>query len=534
MQHSLHRALSFLLFLSSLAQAQTSNTYKQNNLISDGSVPAQIVDKTLINPWGVAIGQQTPFWINNAGSGTSAIYDASGNKQFAVKVPSSGADTGAGKPAGIVFNASATDFILNGDAPALFLFSGLDGTISAWNTSLTDAKRMVDNSGTGAVYTGLTIASNATDSFILAANMGTHAIDVFDTKFATVSLPGKFIDPTVPPGYAPFNVHALNGKIYVLYAMQTPGGGPPTPGPGAGFVSVFDTSGNFLKRAISNGSLNAPWGIALAPQGFGALGGDLLVGNFGDGTINAYDPNTFALVGQMQDASGKAIQNDRLWEIVFGQNGTGDPNTLYFSAGVNDEKGGLFGSITAAASAGAADFSVVAASPSVTVAQGGTGTINLSVTGANGFNGPVAFSASGVPAGMSAQFTPSSVTPSAGQAATTTLTIAPAAPTAPAPYRAILGRPGNMSRVFGATAMLPLGLLGFIPLWRRQQRRLALRAVAVGVLSLSGVALGLMGCGSSNAPTPASPPPALGTSVVIVTATSGALSHTATFSLTVQ
>src|SRR6202043_3686501 len=136
------------------------------------------------------------------------------------------------------------------------------------------------------------------------------------------ALSGKFSDPSLPPGFAPFNVHVLNGKVYVAYAMQTPGGGPPTAGAGAGYIDIFDGNGNFLSRAISGGNLNAPWGIAIAPSSFGAFGGDLLVGNFGDGTINAYDPASFALKGQLQDSTGKPIQNENLWEILFGSNGT--------------------------------------------------------------------------------------------------------------------------------------------------------------------------------------------------------------------
>lgn len=525
--------------LSPLGRAQTGG-YTQNNLISDGSVPAKITDKTLINPWGIAIGQQTPFWINDAGSGISAVYDAAENKQFVVRIPSGGTATATGQPAGIVFNSSSSDFMIEGGS-AFFLFGTLNGTISAWNPTLTDAKRMIDNSAAGAVYSGVTIAQNSSGSFLLAANLAKSTIDVFDMTFAPATLAGKFVDPSMPAGFAPFNVRALNGNVYVLYAMQTPGGGPPRAAPSAGFVDVFDTSGNFVKRAISGGSLNAPWGIAVAPSGFGAFGGDLLVGNFGDGTINAFDPTSFASAGQLTDSNGKPIHNDRLWEIIFGQNGTGDPNTLYFSAGVNNEKGGLFGAITSATPVGTADFSVAVSAPNVTLATGGSAATQLSVTPLNGFSGPVSFAASDLPAGLSAQFSPASVTPAAGQAAMTTLTVAPTPSTA-APgglYGATSGglpqAPGSLNaRVLAATA-IPFGIAGLLALLRKRRR--GFRGIlTMGVLaSLCVGGWGILGCGSaSKAASSPTQPPVPGTSTVTVTATSGALSHTTTFSLVVQ
>ena len=535
------RALSLLLLLPGLAHAQPANSYTQTNLISDGSVTAQSTDKTLINPWGIAIGQQTPFWINDAGSGISAIVDAAGHKQFTVKIPSAGPGTATGTPTGIAFNATS-DFALSTGGPALFVFDNLDGSISAWNAALTDAQRKVDNSAHGAVYTGLAIVNNAAGNFLLAANLGTDAIDVFDTKFAPATLAGNFTDPTLPAGYAPFNVHVLNGQVYVLYAQQTPGGGPPTPGPGAGYVSVFDNSGNLVQRAISGGALNAPWGLALAPSGFGAFGGDLLVGNFGDGTINVYDPKTFASLGQLQDANGKPIQNDRLWEILFGQNGTGDPNTLYFSAGVNDEKGGLFGSIAAAAPAGTADFQLAVSAAALTIAAGKPATVQLSVAPSNGFTGPVTFSASGLPAGVSAQFSPTSVTPAAGQPADTTVTLAAGTASTPSsPYAT--GRSTHLTRGIAAATLVPFGLACLLPVWRRRRGDAlsrtglfrALVTVATLSLTLGGAAV-LSGCGGSSTPAAMPSAPGAGPTAATITlvATSGALSHSTTLALTVQ
>ena len=530
------RHLTFPLLLPALVHAQTSNSYTQNNLVSNGSVTAQQTDKTLINPWGIAIGQQTPFWINSAGSGLSEVYDSGGNKQFVVKIPAAGGSATTGSPTGIAFNSSTSDFALNQGSPALFIFDSLDGTISAWNSSLTDAQVMVNNSASGAVYTGLAIDSNSTGNFILAANLAANTIDVFDTKFAPTSLGGKFSDPTLPPGYAPFNVHVFNGQVYVMYALQTAGGGPPTPGAGAGYINVFDGNGNLLKRAISGGNLNAPWGVAIAPPSFGTFGGDLLVGNFGDGTINAYDAGTFALKGQLQDTTGKPITNDRLWEILFGQNGTGDPNTLYFSAGINDEKGGLFGSITAAGPVGAGDFQLVVSAPSLTIVQGVAGTIQVSVAPTNGFNAPVSFSVSGLPPGLTFQFSPSSVTPAAGQTASATLTITASASTAPPPtgYLFSLLGSSHINQMVRASALFPLGLAGVLPMWTKRRKGLKYLMICGGTLSLLAIMLTLGGCSASTTSSTPSTPVASGTSMVTVTATSGAVTHMTTFSLTVQ
>ncbi len=530
------RYVIFPLLLPALAHSQTSNSYMQNNLISDGSVTAQQTDKNLINPWGVAIGQQTPFWINSAGSGLSEVYDSGGNKQFVVKIPAAGGSTKTGTPTGIAFNSSTKDFVLNQGSPALFIFDALDGTIAAWNSSLTDAQVMVDNSASGAVYTGLAIDSNSTGNFILAANLAANTIDVFDTKFAPTSLGGKFSDPTLPSGYAPFNVHVFNGQVYVMYALQTAGGGPPTPGAGAGYISVFDGNGNLLKRAISGGNLNAPWGVAIAPASFGAFGGDLLVGNFGDGTINAYDASTFALNGQLQDTTGKPITNDRLWEILFGQNGTGDPSTLYFSAGVNNEKGGLFGSITAASPVSAGDFQLAVPTPALTIAQGVAGTIQVSVAPTNGFNAPVSFSVSGLPTGLTFQFSPSSVTPAAGQAASATLTISASASTAQPPTGYIVSFLGSshINQMVRASALFPLGFAGLLPMWTKRRNGRKYLVICGGTLSLLAIMLTLGGCSASTTSSTPSTPVAAGTSTVTVTATSGAVTHMTTFSLTVQ
>jgi uncharacterized protein (TIGR03118 family) len=520
------------LALPALAYSQASNSFTQSNLVSDGSVPARTIDPQLINPWGIAIGQQTPFWINTAGSGFSEVYDSGGNKQFVVQIPPTGGNSNTGSPAGIAFNPSTTDFIIPHSTAATFIFGSLDGTISAWNASLTNAQVVVDGSGLGASYTGLAIEKNGANSYILAANFLANSVDLYETEFAHIALAGHFIDPAVPQGYAPFNVHVLNSQVYVTFAMQTPGGGPPTAGDGAGYVSVFDLNGNLLHHAIAGGMLNAPWGIAMAPASFGAFGGDLLIANFGDGKINAFDPTTFAFKGQLQNSSGNPIQNDRMWELVFGQNGTGDPNTLYFSAGVNDEKGGLFGAITANGTTTTGDFQISVSATTLTVPQGGSAMLQLSVQPTNGFQAPVTFSVSGLPTGTTFQFSPATVTTSDGRSALTQLTITTGSSTGTGtgPY-SISRLSGGSSSKIAAGAILPLGLLSLLPVMRRRRK---VFAIFGGACSLVLLTLSLTGCSGSKTSSSGSGPVQAGTSTVTVTATSGSLSHTETFTLTVQ
>jgi uncharacterized protein (TIGR03118 family) len=526
--------LVLLAFVPSLAWAQAANSYTQTNLISDGSVKAQQTDPQLINPWGVAIGQQTPFWINTAGTGLSEVYDAGANKQFAVSIPAAAGPGKTGSPTGIVFNPSATDFALPHGTAALFIFDSLDGTISAWNTTVTGAQPIVDNSASGAVYTGLAIVNNSTGNFLLAANLAGSKIDVFDSAFHSATLSGSFADPSLPAGFAPFNVQVINNQVFVMYAQLNPAGGPPMSG--TGYISVFDNNGNFVARAISGGNLNAPWGLALAPASFGAFGGDLLVGNFGDGTISAYDPTSYSLKGKLQSSTGTPIQNDALWQILFGTNGTGDPNTLYFSAGVNGEKGGLFGAITAVTPPPAGDFTINLAQSALTVMQGASSTVQLNVMPSNGFASAVTFTVSGLPTGATFQFSPSSITPAPGASASTTLTITAgtsSGPPPPNPYIASRPNRAPLTSTMAAGVILPFGFAAMFPIMRSRRKLLKSIAVGSGSLLLLLVGLSLTGCGGNRAAT--NPPPTpTGTSTVTITATSGSLSHTTTLSLTIQ
>jgi len=242
--------------------------------------------------------------------------------------------------------------MLSGGQPALFLFASEDGTISGWNSSAgANVVTMVDNSGSGAAYKGLALAGNSLGPFLYAANFNAGTIDVFDMNFSTVTLDGRFADPDLPPGFAPFNIQSIGTRLYVTYARQDDDRHDDVSGPGNGFVDVLDFDGNFMQRLVSNGNLNSPWGMALAPSQFGDFSNALLVGNFGDGTINAYAPETdgtFAHRGQLRTADKRPVTIDGLWGLGFGNGaGSGATNALYFTAGPDDESHGLFGRIQA-------------------------------------------------------------------------------------------------------------------------------------------------------------------------------------------
>jgi uncharacterized protein (TIGR03118 family) len=244
-------------------------------------------------------------------------------------------------PTGVVFNTtSGFPAVLTA---ATFLFSTEGGTIAAWHPSLaTLAVLKVDNSGAGAVYKGLALGSNASGDFLFATNFSAGTIDVFDDTFTPTTLAGLFTDPTLPSGYAPFGIQNLGGELFVTYALQA--GRDDVPGPGNGFVDAFDTNGNLLRRVVTQGALNSPWGLALSPMGFGMTA--LLVGNFGDGRINAFDPTTGMLLGPLLDGVGSPIAINGLWGLIFGNGGNGgQPDILYFTAGINQEQDGLLGAL---------------------------------------------------------------------------------------------------------------------------------------------------------------------------------------------
>ena len=320
--------------------------FVQTNLVSDVAGWAPIVDASLVNAWGMSFGPTTPLWVSdNGGDSTTLYHGATLGNPFA-KVPLTVGIPDLA-PTGQVFN-SGTDFMVGG-APAKFIFASENGSIDAWQGALSP-NTMAMNAVTvpGAVYKGLAISTGVGGSWLYAANFHDARIDVFNGSFALQSWPGAFKDSHIPAGYAPFNIQNLGGKLYVTYAVQDALKHDDLAGKGHGFVDVYSTSGHLLKRLVRHGQLNSPWGIQIAPKGFGEFGGDLLVGNFGNGRINVYSPRNGEFEGTLRGTNGKPIWIDGLWGLQFGNGVAGTPMTLLFTAGPGGEAHGLLGTLTLA------------------------------------------------------------------------------------------------------------------------------------------------------------------------------------------
>jgi uncharacterized protein (TIGR03118 family) len=305
--------------------------------------PAQITDPGLLNGWGISFGPMSPFWVSSNGAGTSVLFRVNPATQATSKVNLTVTIPGAGNPTGQVFNAGAASGAFNGN---LFLFASEDGTVSGWRPALgTAADPMVMAS---AIYKGLAFATTAQGSYIFAANFDRGSIDVFKGSAVTPNLTGTFTDAALPAGYVPFNVQNLGGSLYVSYAKKEAGATDETAGPGLGVVDRYDLNGTLLGRVATAGTLNAPWGLAIAPATFGAWAGQLLVGNFGDGRINVFDRTTGTFLGQVLDKSNKPLTIDGLWAITPGNDANaGSSRLLYFSAGPDEESHGMFGVLAA-------------------------------------------------------------------------------------------------------------------------------------------------------------------------------------------
>jgi uncharacterized protein (TIGR03118 family) len=330
-----------------------SRFYQQRNLVADtAAAGAEHVDTHLVNPWGIAFNPFGVAWVADNHAGVSTLYDGDGNPQpLVVTIP--GVTTGAiGNPTGIVFYGGPGFIVRNGKAQgaARFLFASEDGGIAGWAPSAdpTNAIRVVSNAD--AIYKGLAVSAGGTGPLLYASDFHNNRIDVFDTNFAPVALPGTpFRDPHLPHGYAPFGLQEINGDIYVTYAKQDADRRDEVHGSGFGFVSVFAPNGQFVRRIASHGALNAPWGLALAPASFGRFSNRLLVGNFGDGAINAFDLDSGKFVGPLRGADHKPILIEGLWGIAFGNGLSNQPiDTLFFAAGPGDEQHGLYGRLDVA------------------------------------------------------------------------------------------------------------------------------------------------------------------------------------------
>ena len=364
-----------------IQQGNTSATsfYLPTNVMSDGAVAADHVNPNFVNPWGLVAGSPTAIWDANNGTGTSNVFATTGDLNSRIPVvtipaPTGSTDTSA--PTGVVRNSSTGFVVTDGtnSGAAVFIFSTEDGTISGWNPTVggggaptsVHAVLAADNSASGAVYKGLAILTVpagdplAAGQYLFATNFHANTLDVFDSSFHPVTLPaGSFTDPQVPAGFAPFGIQSIGGNLYVTYAKQDADQHDDVAGAGNGFVDVYSPAGVLLMRLGGGGQqneLNSPWGVIQAPSGFGTFSSDILVGNFGDSHVSAFNPTTGAFLGQLTDAQGQPLalvggfqgsDTMGLWGLLDFPTATGPTgNTLYFASGFNDEGDGVFGSVT--------------------------------------------------------------------------------------------------------------------------------------------------------------------------------------------
>jgi uncharacterized protein (TIGR03118 family) len=324
-----------------------------------------IIDANLQNPWGIAVAPGLPFWIADNNSNLATLYtgtgeietnEVTGSTDVGVAIPASAAGVPA-NPTGQVYNGNGGFLIATnkGQETALFMYDGEGGTIAAWAqdsgaAAVTAYDDGVVNATDHAVYKGLALGTVNGAPYLYATDLHNNKIDVFDTNFSKpAAMQGKFVDPSIPTGFVPFGIAAVNGQLYVTYAMQDSAKHDEVTGIGLGYVDIFDFSGNFISRFASTGALNAPWGIAVTPAGFGSLEGDVLIGNFGDGTISIFAPKGTSLatsVGPLLASNGQALAFPGLWSLVFGNGDSDKPlTTLFYTAGFASQTDGVFGSI---------------------------------------------------------------------------------------------------------------------------------------------------------------------------------------------
>ncbi len=328
-------ALPIAFAFASTPTVLSAAEFTQINLVANTPGLAANTDPNLVNPWGVSSSATGPFWVSDQGTGLSTLYNQTGAPQSLVVTVPGGTPPNTG-PTGQVFSGGA-GFMVGTKSPA-FIFDTLGGTINAWIPGTTTAT--VVSNIPGASYTGLALASNGGTNYLYAAD-NTGSIRVFNTSFAATTLAGSFTDSSLPPGYVPFNIQTVTQggvtSLFVTYAYGSSSMG--------GIVDVFNTDGTFNRRFSSNSFLNAPWGVTLTPSGFGNYGNDILIGNFGNGEINAFDPTTGAFIGTLDGQNNLPFVNESLWYIGFRTAGPYDPNALYFTAGLANEEGGLLGKL---------------------------------------------------------------------------------------------------------------------------------------------------------------------------------------------
>jgi uncharacterized protein (TIGR03118 family) len=516
--------LGLLMALAIPSESWAQAGYSQTNLVSNVAGIGSTTDPQLLNPWGISVLPGQDFWIADNDSGVSTLYDQNGNKDngLIVTIPVASSNPNGncspGCPTGTVANASGSYF-----SGGSFIFDTQDGLVVYWNGSSNTAIVGKDNSASGAVYTGLALLGTN----LLAANFNSGKIDVYDSGYNLTSLAGSFTDPNLPAGFAPHGIHVINNQVYIAYAMQNAAKHNAMSGAGLGQVDIFDANGNFVSTFVAVGAtnkLNAPWGVVQAPASFGTFGGDVIVGNFGDGTMSAFD-TTGKFLGQLTDSAGNVLVNPRLWDMVFGggggaNNDPGNLGTLYFTAGSATS---VFASLVPAAAVGAPSFTLSLSAQNATINPGGSANVTVSAAAVGGFNSQITLSCT-APSGLTCAFNPSTISP--GSASSSTLTIS-AASTPPSG--------GGGYSVPGMMALLPgLGLFGTL-LTTRKRKPLTRKSIAW--MSLLGlmlfVSLFALGCGggSSNSNTP---PPSSQQVTVMVTGTSGSLSQTAAVTVSIN
>lgn len=521
-------SLLIVLVIPSGLWAQQSG-YFQTNLVSNTSGVATTTDPQLLNPWGISILPGQDFWIANNNNGTSTLYDLNGTKDTAlvVTIPAAtknpNGNCNPGCPTGNVSNGNGTYF-----GGGQFIFGTEDGLIASWTGVSSTVAVGFDNSASGAVYKGLAVLNS---NILLAANFNSGKVDVLSSSFTLTSLSGSFADPKLPAGYAPHGIHMINNQVYITYATQDAAKHDAMPGAGLGQVDIFDMNGNFVSTFVAaGGRLNAPWAVVAAPSTFGAFPNAILVGNFGDGTIDAFD-TTGKFLGQLTDASNKVLVNPGLWDLVFGGGGpSGAAGTLYLTAGgskqPNFPAGGsttsVFASVIPSAAATGQNFSLTLSAQSISVAPGGSANLTINAAAVGGFNSSISLSCSSV-AGITCAFNPTTIAP--GSTTPATLTISAAAAPPPHGY--------HMAALVG---LLPgIGLFGTVFTTRKRKPlpskgRVAMRLFGL-LLIISLFSLWAVGCGSSlNAQTPAP-----GSSATMtVTGTSGAITQSAPVTIAIN
>jgi uncharacterized protein (TIGR03118 family) len=344
-------AIAVLVFTTIASRADNKKEgFDWTNLVSDIAGVAERVDPNLVNPWGIVPSSNNTIWIANNGTGTSTLYNTDGvpvpvGNPLVVAIPTAAANTEGANPTGIVLN-SGSGFVVaqNGHSgPSVFIFVSEDGSISGWNPQVSRGAAIlaVDHGAQEAIYKGAALGTTASGPRLFVTNFHAAKVEMYDQNFMEIDTANTFLDPNLPAGYAPFGIRNINGLIYVTYAKQDADAEDDVAGPGFGFVDIFSTTGQFMKRLISQDRLNAPWGLVLASHHFGKFRDALLVGNFGDGRINAYHPHSGAFLGTLSKIDGTPLAFDGLWGLHF----IGDE--LFFTAGIADEEHGLFGVIEA-------------------------------------------------------------------------------------------------------------------------------------------------------------------------------------------